>query len=116
MSSLVTSLVTSPLQWYESDRHQDEDVSGLVREKLVFIGTYSKTTALVSAFTKSENRRPGAVGRGLQSEDAVVGFARSCGSVCNKQPLHTQQPQEPASPIEGEDDGDRHAVEARKQG
>ena len=25
----------------------------------------------------------------LQSEDAVVVFARSCGSVCNKQPLHT---------------------------
>jgi ankyrin repeat protein len=31
----------------------------------------------------------GAVGRGLQSEDAVEVFARSCGSVCNKQPLHT---------------------------
>ena len=30
----------------------------------------------------------GAVGRGLQSEDAVVVFARSCGSVCNKQPIH----------------------------
>jgi hypothetical protein len=29
------------------------------------------------------------VGRGLQSEGAVVVFARSCGSVCNKQPLHT---------------------------
>ena len=27
------------------------------------------------------------MGRGLQSEDAVVVFAR-CGSVCNKQPLH----------------------------
>ena len=31
----------------------------------------------------------GAVGRGLQPEDAVVVFARSCGSVCNKPPLHT---------------------------
>ena len=31
----------------------------------------------------------GAVGRGLQPEDAVVVFARSCGSVCNKQPTHT---------------------------
>ena len=31
----------------------------------------------------------GTVGRGLQSEDAVVVFARSCGSVCNKPPLHT---------------------------
>ena len=30
----------------------------------------------------------GAVGRGLQPEDAVVVFARSCGSVCNKQPTH----------------------------
>ena len=32
----------------------------------------------------------GAVGRGLQSEDAVVVFARSCGSVCNKPPTHTK--------------------------
>jgi hypothetical protein len=32
----------------------------------------------------------GAVGRGLQPEDAVVVFARSCGSVCNKPPTHTQ--------------------------
>ena len=31
----------------------------------------------------------GAVGRGLQPEDAVVVFARSCGSVCNKPPTHT---------------------------
>ena len=31
----------------------------------------------------------GAVGRGLQPEDAVVVFARSCGSVCNKPPPHT---------------------------
>ena len=30
----------------------------------------------------------GAVGRGLQPEDAVVVFARSCGSVCNKPPPH----------------------------
>ena len=30
----------------------------------------------------------GAVGRGLQPEDAVVVFARSCGSVCNKPPTH----------------------------
>ena len=29
------------------------------------------------------------MGRGLQSEGAVVVFACSCGSVCNKQPLHT---------------------------
>ena len=35
------------------------------------------------------HRWSGAVGRGLQSEDAVVFFARSCGSVRNKQPLHT---------------------------
>jgi len=32
----------------------------------------------------------GAVGRGLQPEDAVVVFARSCGSVCNKPPTHFQ--------------------------
>ena len=32
------------------------------------------------------NSGSGAVGRGLQSEDAVVVFVRSCGSVCNKQP------------------------------
>ena len=31
----------------------------------------------------------GAVGRGLQPEDAVVVFARSCGSVCNKPTPHT---------------------------
>ena len=31
----------------------------------------------------------GTVGRGLQSEDAVVVFARSCGSVCNKPSTHT---------------------------
>ena len=31
----------------------------------------------------------GTVGRGLQSEDAVVVFARSCGSVCNKPPTHS---------------------------
>jgi len=30
----------------------------------------------------------GAVGRGLQSEDTVEVFARSCGSVCNKPPPH----------------------------
>jgi len=30
----------------------------------------------------------GAVGRGLQPEDAVVVFARSCGSVCNKPHTH----------------------------
>ena len=35
----------------------------------------------------------GTVGRGLQSEDAVVVFARSCGSVCNKPPTHTEGPQ-----------------------
>ena len=29
------------------------------------------------------------MGRGLQSEVAVEVFARSCGSVCNKLPLHT---------------------------
>ena len=34
-------------------------------------------------------QRVRAVGRGLQCEDAVVVLARSCGSVCNKQPLHT---------------------------
>ena len=33
----------------------------------------------------------GAVGRGLQPEDAVVGFARSCGSVCNKPPTHAPE-------------------------
>ena len=33
----------------------------------------------------------GAVGRGLQPEDAVVVFARSCGSVCNKPPTHTSR-------------------------
>jgi len=39
------------------------------------------------------------LGRGLQSEDAVVVFARSCGSVCNKQPLHTPPlPHEPLLP------------------
>ena len=32
----------------------------------------------------------GAVGRGLQPEDAVVVFARSCGSVCNKPPTHSE--------------------------
>jgi len=32
----------------------------------------------------------GAVGRGLQPEDAVAVFARSCGSVCNKPPTHTK--------------------------
>ena len=32
----------------------------------------------------------GAVGRGLQPEDAVVVFARSCGSVCNKPPTQTR--------------------------
>ena len=31
----------------------------------------------------------GDVGRGLQLEDAVAVFARSCGSVCNKPPTHT---------------------------
>jgi len=34
-------------------------------------------------------RNNGAAGRGLPSEDAVVVFARSCGSVCDKPPLHT---------------------------
>ena len=44
----------------------------------------SSTLAIASGATGS-----GAVGRSLQSEDAVVVFARSCGSVCNKQPLHS---------------------------
>ena len=35
------------------------------------------------------NSGSGAVGRGLQSEDAVVVFVRSCGSVCNKPTIHT---------------------------
>jgi hypothetical protein len=33
----------------------------------------------------------GAVGRGLQPEDAVEVFARSCGPVCNKPPPHSRQ-------------------------
>ena len=39
----------------------------------------------------------GAVGRGLQPEDAVVVFARSCGYVCNKQPLQTSSPADSSS-------------------
>jgi len=70
-------------------------------------------------------KRPGLWDGGLQPEDAVVVFARgsvcnkqplhtnmvfarSCGSVCNKQPLHTNNPSAPAD--ERQLPEPRHAV------
>ena len=54
--------------------------------------------SLASSCLTCNTTGSGAVGRGLQPEDAVVVFARSCGSVCNKQPLHTHTQQVPDPP------------------
>ena len=44
------------------------------------------------------------MGRGLQPEDAVAVFARSCGSVCNKPPTHNR-------PNSGQPLGGKHTLQ-----
>ena len=58
------------------------------------------------------------MGRGLQSEDATVVFARSCGSVCNKQPTRNPQPSinHPYTPSTNPSQEARHQADLRTLG